>query len=251
MLLLPILNYHHVGVRVEPKGHRRLWVSIERFSQHMAYLEREGYRCLTLRECLPYFSRQSPLPQPSVVLTFDDGYSDFIEHAYPILRQHGFGATIAIVTGDVGKISRWDSQWASPIMSWPDIIRLSQDGIEVASHTVTHPRLSQLSPDEAERELIMSRNTLEDKLGASVVSLVYPYGDVNTTLEEAAKRAGYLLATSSGPGNLHRPSDLFRLRRVPLDEFMTIPRLRRKLSSFYHYTCRFQQLTRRWFNQYH
>ncbi len=244
MLLLPILNYHHVGLRTEPFGHRHLWVSTERLTQHLGYLAQEGYRCLALRDCVPYLAGTAPAPPRLVALTFDDGYANFLSHAYPILKEHGFSASVSVVTGEVGGRSHWDRGWESPLMGWDDIVALNRKGIEIASHTVSHPALTHLSPDLAREELKRSRRVLEEKLGIPVTTLVYPYGDVNSSIEEAAKQAGYHLACSSDRGNRHDPCHLFRLKRVPMDEFVTIARLRRRLSSLYHYTCYFQQVSR-------
>lgn len=245
MLLLPILNYHHVGVRAEPAGHRRLWVSADRFSQHLEFLAQEGYRCLTLRDCVPYLTGTAPLRQRSVVLTFDDGYTNFLSHAYPILKKHGFSATVAVVTGAVGESSWWDLGWESPILGWNNIVALSRVGIEFASHTVSHPRLTELSPGLIRQELDQSRHTLEKTLGIPVTTLVYPYGDVNAGIQEAARLAGYHVACSTIQGNRQHPSARFRLKRVPMDEFVTVDRLRRRLSPLYDYGCLLQRLSRR------
>jgi peptidoglycan/xylan/chitin deacetylase (PgdA/CDA1 family) len=252
MLLLPILSYHHVGVRAEPFGHSRLWVSSDRFSQHLAFLAEEGYRCLTLRDCIPYLSEDAPLLHRAIVLTFDDGYADFISHAYPILKQYGFPATVAVVTGAVGHSSRWDVGWESPIMTWPDIIALSRDGIEFASHTVSHPHLTHLPSGMARQELEDSRLTLEAKIAMPVTTLIYPYGDVNEEIEGAARIAGYAAACSDVRGNRHRPWERLRLKRVPMDEFVTVDRLSQRLSSFYGYRClagEFRQRLGQWKNR--
>jgi len=244
MLLLPILNYHHVGVRAEPSGHLRLWVSTERFSEHLGFLAQEGYRCLTLRDCYSYLSGHNPLPQRTVVLTFDDGYSNFMTHAYPILKEHDFSATVGVVTGEIGGMSHWDKGWESPLMGWDDISALSHAGIEIASHTVSHLHLTRLSPELSRKELDQSRHTLEQRLGIPVTTLVYPYGDVNAEIEEAARLAGYNAACSDVRGNHHYPSDRFRLKRVPMDEFITLDRLRRRLSRWYEYSCLAQRISR-------
>ncbi|WP_455387799.1 polysaccharide deacetylase family protein [Petrachloros mirabilis] len=244
MLLLPILNYHHVGIQAEPSGHRHLWVSTEQFSQHLEFLAQEGYRCLTLRDCLPYLTGSAPLLQRTVALTFDDGYSDFLDHAYPILKQHGFSATVAIVTGTVGESSQWDRCWESPLMGWDDITTLSRAGVEFASHTVSHLHLTRLSSDLIRQEFDRSRHTLEQRLGIAITTLVYPYGEVNAEIEKTARLAGYNAACSDIRGNHHRPSDRFRLKRVPMHEFITVDRLRRRLSWWYEYGCLAQRISR-------
>ena len=245
MPLLPILKFHHVGVRREPFGLRRLWVSAERFEEQMAYLAHNGYRTLSLRECIPYLTGLDTPPKRSVVLTFDDGFTNFREHAFPILKRYGFTASVFIVTREAGGTSRWDPGWDFPLMGWDEILDLSRQGVEIGSHTVSHPHLTQLSLKEAKDELQKSRDVLEDKLNQPVHTLLYPYGDTNSGIESLAAEAGYALACTIDRGNLHSPDTRLRLKRVPMDEFTTLPRLRRRLSPLYHYSCRLLALSRK------
>jgi peptidoglycan/xylan/chitin deacetylase (PgdA/CDA1 family) len=240
--LLPILYYHHVGERRESGGHRRLWISNERFGQQMNYLAREGYHCSSLRDVEALLQGNERARQRAVVLTFDDGYKNFHEFAYPLLRQYGFGATVFVVTGQVGGLSRWDAGWETPLMGWTELRDLTAHGIEIGSHTASHPRLTQLQPAEAKRELETSRAVLEQNLGVPAGTLAYPFGDWNAAVEELARQTGYHLACRITRGNRHSPAELHRLNRVPVDEFTTLPRFRRKLSPLYDFTCRM----RRW-----
>ncbi len=244
MLLLPIFNYHHIGVRAEPAGHRRLWVPLNRFEEHLGFLAQEGYRCLSLRDCIPYLTGERPIPSRVAVLTFDDGYTNFYEHAFPVIRKYGFSASVYIVTGEVGGSSRWDKSWESSLMGWEEIASLSREGIEFGSHTVSHPYLSRLPHERAHEELVRSRCILEDRLGIPVRTFAYPYGDVNAMAEDYVAEAGFDLACSSDRGNLHTPDSRFRLTRVPMDGFITITRLRRRLSAIYDHACRLQRFGR-------
>jgi peptidoglycan/xylan/chitin deacetylase (PgdA/CDA1 family) len=130
-------------------------------------------------------------------------------------------------------------------MGWDEILDLSRQGVEIGSHTVSHPHLTKVSLKEAKNELQRSRGIIEDKLNKPVRTLLYPYGDSNSAIESLAAEAGYTLACTIDRGNLHASSARLRLKRVPMDEFTTIPRLRWRLSPLYHYSCRFLELSRR------
>ena len=242
--LLPILYYHHVGLKREPFGHRRLWISTERFAEQMSCLARAGYRCIKLCDALPIIQGESQENSRIAALTFDDGYENFYQQAFPILAHHGFAATVFVVTRDVGGASRWDASFETPLMSWPQISEISRRGIEIASHTISHSRLTQLPPEQARRELLHSRLELEDKLGVAATSFAYPYGDHNSLVQTLAAEAGYQLACSIRRGNLHAPRERFRLKRVPVDEHTSLNRFQRRLSPLYDFTCRFQRLSR-------
>jgi peptidoglycan/xylan/chitin deacetylase (PgdA/CDA1 family) len=243
--LLPILQYHHVGVRRQPRGHRTLWVSRRRFEEQMDILARENYRCIALRDALALLAATEAPPRRAAVLTFDDGYENFHEHAWPVLKRYGFQATVFVVTGEIGGVNRWDADGRAPLMDWTALREISEQGIEVGSHTVSHPRLTEISADEARRELAASRQVLEQNLGAPVLTLAYPFGDWNLQVEALARRAGYRLACSITRGNRHTPSDLLRLKRVPVDEFTGPERFRRKLTSIYDFTCRLRRWSRK------
>jgi peptidoglycan/xylan/chitin deacetylase (PgdA/CDA1 family) len=243
--LLPILYYHHVGERCEPLGHRRLWTSQARFRQQMGYLAQKGYRCLSLRDGGSLLEGKEPIPPRVAVLTFDDGYENFYEFAWPVLRQYGFSATVFVVTEHVGGLSQWDPRSATPLMNWDQLRELTLQGIEIGSHTVNHARLTQLSTADAKWELETSRRVLEQNLGVSVSALAYPFGDWNDSVEELARQTGYRLACSIIRGNRHAAAELHRLKRVPVDDFTDPSRLRRKLSSIYDLTCRLRRFGRR------
>lgn len=209
----------------------------------MEHLARAGYLCLTLRDALDRWTERRAR-QRAVVLTFDDGYDNFYQHAYPILSRHRFAATVFVVTGEVGGASRWDPGYATPLMNWDQLRELTLQGIEIGSHTVNHVRLTQLSTAAAKLELETSRRALEQKLGFAATSFAYPYGDHNEDLEKLVAETGYLAACSTNRGNLHSACGRFRLKRVPVDEFTSLPRLRRRLSPLYDLTCRWRRLSR-------
>jgi peptidoglycan/xylan/chitin deacetylase (PgdA/CDA1 family) len=129
------------------------------------------------------------------MLTFDDGYRDFAEDAWPLLERHGFRATLFVVTDAAGDASRWDASHGRPadLLGWDEIEELHGRGLHVGSHTASHPWLTGLSNADAVRELLRSRTALEDRLGTAVSSIAYPYGDVDGALARLAGACGYTL----------------------------------------------------------
>src|SRR5207248_8382795 len=138
-----ILMYHRVAADREPDP---LTVTPERFAEQVEYLHAHGYRSLTLGQ----WSR-SGKDGPAVVLTFDDGYRDFLENAFPILQQHGFTATVFMIPDHVGRAATWSRRFGDPVplLSWDEIERLSRAGIEFGSHTASHRPLTALPPRDA------------------------------------------------------------------------------------------------------
>ena len=79
-------------------------------------------------------------------------------------------------------------------LTWDELRALRERGVEIGSHTMTHPRLTQLADDELEHELVEARSRIEDEIGAPCRFLAYPYGDVDEHVSSAARRAGYVAA---------------------------------------------------------
>jgi peptidoglycan/xylan/chitin deacetylase (PgdA/CDA1 family) len=238
MPLLPILCYHHVGVTGGTKGHPDLWLSHQRFAAQMTYLRENGYRCLSLSGAAEYLAPDRAVPSRAVVLTFDDGYRDFLEDAYPIIREYGFGATVFVVTGAVGGLSRWPGNPEFPLMSWQEIRELHRVGIEFGSHSMTHLRLTRISSAAAEQEVRNSRGTLEDRLGTKVHGFAYPYGSWSPAVERLVEQAGYRVACSMLQGNLQTPRRRFRLKRIAVNEFVSMSQFQRTLFPLFDYRCR-------------
>jgi peptidoglycan/xylan/chitin deacetylase (PgdA/CDA1 family) len=211
----------------------------------MAYLAREGYRCIALRDSRSALAHETKVLPKTLVLTFDDGYDNFYREAFPILHRFGFNASVFVVTQEIGGKSRWDRGSETSLMGWSEICELHRAGVEFGSHTLSHPRLSSVAHVAAMRELADSKAILEGKLGSAVTSLAYPYGDCNPAIEELARQAGYGLACSTIRGNLHSRQDLLRLKRVPIDELTTPRRFQHRLSPLYEYQCRYLRFSRR------
>jgi peptidoglycan/xylan/chitin deacetylase (PgdA/CDA1 family) len=213
---LPVLLYHHVGP-LRPGTFATLTVSPQKFRSQVEWLFRNGYQAITARDWWRCCSEGKELPKKPVLLTFDDGYEDLAEFAFPILKQHGFGATVFIVTSQIGGTNAWDqnngSAAAHDLLNAEDILYWTRDGIEFGSHSVTHPDMTALSEQALDVEAGASSRELSAVLGQEVCSFAYPYGRMNAVVREAVNR-NYRLAFTTEAGMNHLGSDLFSLKRT-------------------------------------
>jgi peptidoglycan/xylan/chitin deacetylase (PgdA/CDA1 family) len=213
-----ILAYHWVDP--DPGRKLRRWgLTPEAFEAQMTTLAEGGYQVLTLGEALDVVQGLRAAPRRSVVLTFDDGYRGLLDHAVPVLERFGFRATFFLVSDRVGGTNSWDARHGDPprsLLDWSEAATLLGLGMEIGSHSRTHPFLTRLSESQLEDEIRGSRQTIEDRLGAPVRFFCYPHGLHDDRCVRLLEGAGYAgacttLAGINGPG-----SEPFRLRRAEI-----------------------------------
>jgi peptidoglycan/xylan/chitin deacetylase (PgdA/CDA1 family) len=203
----PILMYH--ALEDEESD---LCVRPAAFREQMMWLRDNGFETISLDECAARITGASSRRGRSVVITFDDGYADNLEHGVPVLRELGFTATVFIATGSVGGRAKWlDVPW--PMMTWAQIAECDASGITIGAHTVTHPHLGQIPMEQARDEMARSKDEIEQHLGGRVTWMCYPFGDHTPEVESETERLGFRGAVSVRQGNVNRAEDLFRLRR--------------------------------------
>lgn len=213
---VPVLMYHKVNP--DPRtGGLGLRVPPDKFAWQMDFLASHGYHTVSLLDVLAAWQGQKKLPSRPVVITFDDGYLDNYTYALPILRQHGFTATVFVVAGTVGGINSFDYPVRQPrnvMMGWDEIKKMQQAGITIGSHTLNHPHLADLTADQQAYQLRRSKEILEEHLGRPVDVLCYPYGSYNEETLRQAAAAGYWVAVTTVQG-LAVPADApYRLKRI-------------------------------------
>ncbi|HEY6781383.1 MAG TPA: polysaccharide deacetylase family protein, partial [Thermoleophilaceae bacterium] len=195
---LPILMYH----RVAPTGSERLreWrVTPDQFEQQLHYLRTAGYRGASFEEWRAAAERHRPLPGRRVLLTFDDGYEDFAEHAHPLLRQYEFDATVFLVSERVGLTNEWDRGYGEtlPLMDWDTIRALDGHGVRFGGHSASHPMLTALGLDEVVREASSCRAALMEQLGHLARPFAYPYGDMDAAVARTVGACGFEFAVTT------------------------------------------------------
>jgi peptidoglycan/xylan/chitin deacetylase (PgdA/CDA1 family) len=211
---VPVLMYHSVSDAPAPSI-RALSVRPAAFAAQLDYLRQQGFTGLTFGELCQHRRAEKPLPARPVVLTFDDGYADFIEEALPTLMEHGFPATVFVATGwlaDAGVHAAGTSP--DRMLSWPQLAELSAAGVEIGAHSHSHAQLDQISEPRLRAELADSKHLLEDRLGQAITSLAYPYGYSNKRVREVVREVGYLQAAAVANATAAPTCDPARVPRL-------------------------------------
>lgn len=211
----PILMYHQVGDLLS-RDHAFHGLSVEplKFREQMLFLKQCGFQGLSLRSLSPYLKGEKS--GKVFAITFDDGFSNIHEFVMPILSEVGFSATCFFVSGQIGGSNVWDRHLNIPYfpcMSAQQIRDWSDHGHEVGAHTVDHVRLTQVSHDEANRQILHSRKELEDRTGQEITSFAYPYGDVSPAIRELVAQAGFSMATTTRRARASKCDDVLLLPR--------------------------------------
>lgn len=202
---VPVLNYHQVNNKYQTV----LTMKPENFDEQMKYLHDNDYHSITQEEFDAYMSGDGDLPDRPVMITFDDGYIDNYQEAYPILKKYGFTATIFIIVDFVGKPG---------YLTWPMIKEMSDYGIQFGSHTMSHKPLTAFDRNGIRRELRESKEILEKKTGKPCTYIAFPEGKFNDTVMDETKLAGYKYAFSVETGRDFPWDDHYELDRVPMFE---------------------------------
>ncbi|MFZ5892887.1 MAG: polysaccharide deacetylase family protein [Myxococcota bacterium] len=212
-----ILMYHRV-TRL-PK-YDQLTVTPERFDEQLTALK-ANYRVVSLAQALNELEGGPP-QAPTVVVTFDDGYRDNLEHALPILQRHNIPATIFVTarfSDGTQRHPRYPNESGKLHLDWSEVKSLSDEpGISIGSHTLTHPFLSRVSEERAVAEIAGSREEIANHIGKPVEFFCYPSGDFTARERRLVESAGYRAAVSVCPGANRDLSERFELRRTEVTD---------------------------------
>jgi peptidoglycan/xylan/chitin deacetylase (PgdA/CDA1 family) len=215
MRKVPLLAYHNID-RAPPGARlQRLYVTPQQFDLQLRTLQRCGFRGVSIDTAVAALATGSD--DRLIGLTFDDGYVDNLTVAMPILQKYGFTATCYVVSECIGTYNQWDAEQLNvrkPLMTVAQLRQWADAGMEVGSHTRTHPRLDQLDPGPAYDEIADSRTALMQLLGREVKHFCYPYGRFLPAVANSVRMAGYQSAVSTLRGIARASDDLYSLPRV-------------------------------------
>lgn len=201
--VIPILMYHSIGYDDKVM---KTTVSPGSFERQMEFLSKNHYNVIGLDKIISYIKNRERIPHRTVAITFDDGYYNNYQYAYPILKKYNLPATIFVIVDKIG-LPGW--------LNWSQIEEMTSSGIiTIGSHTKSHAWLPSLGSEELRRELTASKDILEKKLGRKVESLCYPLGAHDDRVKRAVKEAGYSCAVATNPKKPGPKDDLYSLRRV-------------------------------------
>ena len=229
-----ILLYHGICCLADdPNG---TCTSVEHFRAQMRYLKLCNLRGVSMRELRRAAARGDA--RRLVGLTFDDGYENFLQAALPILENLGFTATVFVVSGMLGEENDWE-HYHEPkphlrLLTAEGIREVAARGMEVGSHSISHPKLAGLEPELLEWEVAESRRTLSELLDQPVEGFCYPYGNLDGAAVRAVRRAGYSYACAVYEED---EWDEYTLPRIPVSERDGLLRFAAKLNIYWQYSA--------------
>jgi peptidoglycan/xylan/chitin deacetylase (PgdA/CDA1 family) len=249
-LRLPILMYHSLSDERDNSVPAYFKTSTDPlvFRQQMRLLAGEGYKTMALTQLAARLKNNLPFAEKTVVLTFDDGYKDFYVHGFPILKEHGFGATVFLPTAFIGDERR--SFKDVECLTWSEVREMRKAGIEFGSHTVNHPQLRELTRGEIERELVESRSQLERQLGEPVALFCYPFAfpqqdsSFARDFRDLLIQSGYTCCSTTEVGRVRPGDDPYRLKRLPANSLDDPALFRAKLEGGYDWLALPQALVK-------
>lgn len=227
---LPILMYHSItSARYKNSA---LTLPQDIFKKQMEYLSKHDYYVASLKDVARMMREGKDIPRNWVVLTFDDGFRDFYDNAYPILKKHRFNATAFVDVDCLGK--------SQNSLNWKEVEQLAQeDLIDIGAHSLSHRILPLLAPEEAKKEVFHSKLIIEEKLKEPVISFAYPYGAVDDSIKEMVKEAGYEAAVGTAyQRGQFKNNDIHILKRVFVSRLSMYPFAFRSMISGYYVAAR-------------
>jgi peptidoglycan/xylan/chitin deacetylase (PgdA/CDA1 family) len=223
---IAILTYHSISDADGPTSIPR-----DVFREQMALVAELDVKVASLDVVRRWLAGEEGLAGRTIAITFDDAFRDFEDAAHPILKKHGFAATVFVPTAIVGGAENWAgaNNPARPLMDWSAIKRLSADNIDFGSHTRTHCDLTAIEPAMVEKELRASRQELEQAVGKPAPHFAPPYGSSNDAVRRAIAGV-YDLSVGVRLGEARKDSPLFDLPRIEMHYFRDMARWRAFLS---------------------
>ena len=206
---VPILMYHYVSV--PPPGsdvyRRDLSVSPDLFRSHLQALADGGYTPISMYDLVGHLNQGTPLPEKPVILTFDDGYRDNYENAFPLLQEFG-------MTGMFFVVSDYMDEGNPLYLSWDMAREMKAAGMFIESHGRNHASLRNRNDDYLVWQALGSAETIEHELGVRPRFITYPFGHYDRNTIRIFESAGFWGGVTINAGATHSTDNLFQLRRV-------------------------------------
>lgn len=200
----PIVMYHHIkfcdnNCNDIEKG---LSVSPEIFDGQMKYLKENNWESIKLNDLFYKYD------QPTIAITFDDGYKDNLTEALPIMKKYELVATIFIISDMVGN---------EGYLNWDEIKELKNAGWEIGVHSATHPNLATLGTEDLKYQIIEAKKKIDENVGINTNSFSYPAGKYNQEVINIVKEAGLNLAVTTNYDKHNAKDKIFELNRIRIN----------------------------------
>ncbi|MDO9084961.1 MAG: polysaccharide deacetylase family protein [Anaerolineaceae bacterium] len=210
-VLFPILMYHHV-VPYNGSGSQYA-VTVDQFSRQMKWLKEQGFQTIKVADMVEAIHEGKLLPNKPVIITFDDGFRDVYDNAYPILEELGYTATMYLIEGVINK---------NPYVNDENIDDLIDAGWEFGNHSRTHAYLPGLS--NLDDEVCASRQRLIERFDLAFDSFAYPFAAKHEGSMQAVKDCGYTSGAGNGSFTIHIEDRLFFFSRREIKSYFDMQR---------------------------
>lgn len=212
---LPILRYLRIA---EPAtaAQATVCVSPPAFAAQLNYLHDNGYRTIPLTQWQQATAEKRPLPGKAICLTFDGGYTDFSTHAFPLLRQYNFAATLFVASDWIGQTNCHDQIYGmgGDLLGYKSLREILDGGITIGSLTANHRPLTALTPTAIATEALRSRHKLMSIAERPITAFAYPYGAWDAGVQQIFEAAGYIYGFTGNNGRATYQTSLTALPRI-------------------------------------
>lgn len=233
-----VLMYHRIIKETAGKKDNKYDVSEKDFRRHLSILDLLNFTPITFHDYNLYLKDELTLPKNPVILTFDDGYTDIFEIAYPILKEYNMRAVIFVLGDRNLRHAVWDHKngdKGSPLMTDEQIFELSSEGYEIGVHTMTHPILPKLNLDRIREEIVTSKEVIETLLGKEALTFSYPYGLQDQKVQSIVSQAGFKFACGVFTGPPVFGANTLDIRRLEINRNTNVLKFLLKILTPYEY----------------
>jgi len=230
---VPVLLFHETGA-----GEKDRFLSAEQFVWMMDYLKKNRFTVISISDYIDIMDKKKKMPPQPAVITFDDGTRSVYTVSFPALKDRGFGATVFLASGFMGKTlyhtledrvySRDQPEeggkrvWKFEMLTWGEIRDMEKGGFSFQSHSIDHAELKKMSHEELKEQFLGSKKAIESQTGRPVEYFSYPWGEFNDlamkTLKECGYKAAFISETEKPAFSGYR-GDLYALGRYEISPF--------------------------------
>jgi len=221
---IPIIALHGI----EPEAAGKYEISTEAFDYILRLLKTNGYETISLKDLYDFKSNNKALPKKPVIITSDDGYESIYRHAYPMLLKYGYRMSLFLSTGYIAESQekrmanefdfKYDEIPRRNMLIWPEIIEMANNGIEIGSHGIYHMEYGNLSFEEVNQSLVLSKKDIEENIKADCLFFAWPHDSVHPEALAVLKDIGYLgaLRYKGGPEDTDM-IDFYSIKRINIE----------------------------------